>query len=333
MKKTTLADIAKAVNVSKTTVSMVINNKDINTSKETREKILKTAKELNYVPNFLAKSLSSKKTFTIGVIVPDIQNPFFSKMAKGIEKVAEENGYSIILCNTLNNKKRELNHIRLLMSKSVDGVIIIPIGNECEGLNLLETQGIPFVIVDRIIDDFENLNCVFCDSEKGIEEGIDYLYSKGKRNIAFVSGKLLDKVSILRHKAYINKAKELGIYNENLSVQEEITLEGGFIATKKLIEKEEKIDSIFYSSDVLAIGGMKYLIRKGFKIPEDISILGFDNIDICEFIEPELSTVAQPIYHIGKEAIRLLLKLINKETVLENIVKLEPYLIERWTVK
>lgn len=149
MKKTTLLDIAKAVNVSKTTVSMVLNNKENNISKETKEKIFKAAKELNYIPNYLAKSLITKKSYSIGVLVPDIQNPFFNEMIKGMEKIAEENGYSIILCNTLNSKKREAQHIRLLMSKAIDGLIIAPIDDKSESFKLLESQGIPFVIVDR----------------------------------------------------------------------------------------------------------------------------------------------------------------------------------------
>ena len=125
----------------------------------------------------------------------------------------------------------------------------------------------------------------------------------------------------------------LNIYNKELKIEEEYSLEGGFNATKKLMDKNIEIDAIFYSSDIMAIGGMKYLVRNGYKIPEDISILGFDNINICSFIEPELTTVAQPISKIGEEAINLLLRLINKEIIENEIIKLNPYLIERGTVK
>ncbi|MGG7096102.1 LacI family DNA-binding transcriptional regulator [Clostridium sardiniense] len=333
MRKTTLLDIAKAVNVSKTTVSMVLNNKENNISKETKEKIFKAAKELNYVPNYLAKSLITKRSYSIGVIVPDIQNPFFSEMAKGIEKIAEENGYSIILCNTLNSKRRENEHIKLLMSKAIDGLIIAPSDDKSESFDILENQGIPFVIVDRVVEDFEKFNGVFCNNEKGIRLGLDYLHNKGKRNIAFIGGNKEYSTANIRLKTYIEKVIELGIYNKDFNIEDDFSLEGGFKATKRLIEKELEIDAIFYSSDVMAIGGIKYLLRNGYKIPEDISILGFDNIDICNFIEPELTTVAQPIYNMGEEGIKLLLRLIDKKDIEEKIIELDPYLIERGTVK
>lgn len=333
MRKTTLLDIAKAVNVSKTTVSMVLNNKENNISKETKEKIFKAAKELNYVPNYLAKSLITKRSYSIGVIVPDIQNPFFSEMAKGIEKIAEENGYSIILCNTLNSKRRENEHIKLLMSKAIDGLIIAPSDDKSESFDILENQGIPFVIVDRVVEDFEKFNGVFCNNEKGIRLGLDYLHNKGKRNIAFIGGNKEYSTANIRLKTYIEKVIELGIYNKDFNIEDDFSLEGGFKATKRLIEKELEIDAIFYSSDVMAIGGIKYLLRNGYKIPEDISILGFDNIDICNFIEPELTTVAQPIYNMGEEGIKLLLRIIDKKDIEEKIIELDPYLIERGTVK
>ncbi|GAA0069055.1 LacI family transcriptional regulator [Clostridium sardiniense] len=333
MRKTTLLDIAKAVNVSKTTVSMVLNNKENNISKETKEKIFKAAKELNYVPNYLAKSLITKRSYSIGVIVPDIQNPFFSEMAKGIEKIAEENGYSIILCNTLNSKRRENEHIKLLMSKAIDGLIIAPSDDKSESFDILENQGIPFVIVDRVVEDFEKFNGVFCNNEKGIRLGLDYLHNKGKRNIAFIGGNKEYSTANIRLKTYIEKVIELGIYNKDFNIEDDFSLEGGFKATKRLIEKDLEIDAIFYSSDVMAIGGIKYLLRNGYKIPEDISILGFDNIDICNFIEPELTTVAQPIYNMGEEGIKLLLRLIDKKDIEEKIIELDPYLIERGTVK
>lgn len=333
MRKTTLADIAREVEVSKTTVSMVLNNKDGNISQETREKILKKAKELNYVPNFLAKSLTTNKSYSIGVIVPDIQNPFFSEMAKAIEKIAEKSGYSMILCNTFNNKEKEENHINLLMSKSIDGIIIAPVSEDIKGLKKLESNGIPFVIVDRLIKDYENINGVFSNNKEGVTLGIDFLYKKDKKNIAFVVGESELETSKKRLEAYIERCRELNILNEDIIIYADYSMEGGFESTKTLINKQIEVDSIFYSSDVMAIGGMKYLLRNGYKIPKDISILGFDNINISSFMEPELTTVAQPISKMGEESIKLLLKLINKEKVSKNIIELAPYLIERGTVK
>lgn len=333
MSKVTLMDIATKANVSKTTVSMVLNNKPNNISEKTKNKIFEIAKELEYVPNSLARGLSTKKSYTIGVLVPDIQNPFFNQMIKVIEKILEEKGYSIIICNNYSNKERERNNIRLLLSKIVDGVIIAAVDDSDENFSMLEKNKVPFVIVDRIVDNDEKYNSVFCDNKLGINMGMDYLYSKGKRKIGFVSGNKDMAVANIRLQSYIEKSIELGVYDKDFNIQDEFTMEGGFNATKSLLAKNKKIDSIFYSSDIMAIGGIKYLLRSGYKIPEDISILGFDNINIGSFIEPELTTIAQPIDDIAKEAANMLIALMDDKSLERSSKVKKPFLVERATVK
>lgn len=333
MAKATLADIAKLANVSKTTVSMVINNKDINVSGSTREKILEAVKELNYIPNTVARSLSTKKTETIGVILPDIENPFFAEMIKAIEDTAEKLNYNVIICNSYNSTIKEDKYIRLLISKLVDGVIFISGGNSEESLKLLEDNKIPFVIVDRYVQSSRKYSGVFCSNENGIHRGVKYLYEKGKRHIAFVQGPESIKISILRRNAYEKVAKELGIYDEDLICVDEFTIDGGMRSTEKLMLSGKKIDAIFYSSDVMALGGMKFLLRNGYKIPRDVSVLGYDNINIAMFLEPELSTIAQPIYNMGKEACELIVDIIDEKVKEHKVIYLDPELIERDTVR
>lgn len=333
MSKVTLMDIATKANVSKTTVSMVLNNKPNNISEKTKNNIFEIAKELEYVPNSLARGLSTKKSYTIGVLVPDIQNPFFNQMIKVIEKILEEKGYSIIICNNYSNKERERNNIRLLLSKIVDGVIIAAVDDSDENFSMLEKNKVPFVIVDRIVDNDEKYNSVFCDNKLGINMGMDYLYSKGKRKIGFVSGNKDMAVANIRLQSYIEKSIELGVYDKDFNIQDEFTMEGGFNATKRLLAKNKKIDSIFYSSDIMAIGGIKYLLRSGYKIPEDISILGFDNINIGSFIEPELTTIAQPIDDIVKESANMLIALMDDKSLERSSKIKKPFLVERATVK
>ena len=333
MGKVTIKDIANKANVSKTTVSMVLNNKPNNISETTKNKIFEIAKELEYVPNSLARGLSTKKSYTIGVLVPDIQNPFFSEMIKIVENILEKKGYSIIICNSYSSKNRERDNIRLLLSKIVDGVIIAPVDDSDENFSILEKNKVPFIIVDRILEDHEKYNSIFCDNKLGIDIGMDYLYSKGKRNIGFVSGSKDIAVANIRLQSYIEKSKQLQIYNSDFYIQDEFTMEGGFNATKKLLERNKKIDSIFYSSDIMAIGGIKYLLRNGYKIPEDISILGFDNINICSFIEPELTTIAQPIREISIEAANMIIGLIEEEILKKSSKIKKPFLVERATVK
>lgn len=331
MRKTTLSDIAKYVNVSKTTVSMVLNNKNINVSIETRKRILEAAKELKYIPNSVARSLSTNKSYTIGFIVPDIENPFFSEMAKAIETEAEKCGYSMILCNTLNRGEREYEYIKLLISRAVDGVVIVPSGESNEALELLSANDVPFVVADRKVKSDENYNGVFCDNNKGIRLGVEYLMNKKVGNIAFVGG-LIQGVDT-RSGYFEEISLELNILDKDLIEEEEFSMGGGIRATERIMNKNKDLKAIFYSSDIMAIGGMKYLIRNGYKIPKDINILGYDNIGFSSFIEPELTTVAQPIYKMGEEAFKLLLKSINNEDSLVETIILEPYLVKRETVK
>jgi len=333
MSKTTLLDIAKEVNLSKTTVSMVLNKKDINVSEETRNKIFEVAKRLNYIPNSLARSLSTKKSYTIGFIIPDIENPFFSEMAKAIEAEAEKYGYSMILCNTFNSGNKEEEYVKLLISKLIDGIIIASSGEENRSIELLKNNEIPFVVLDRQVNEKDDINGVFCDNKNGIKLGVKYLIEKGYKNIAFVGGNNKGILANSRMEYFYEVTKEYGIINEKLIVEEEFSLEGGIRATEKLIKENELIDVIFYSSDVMAIGGMKCLLRKGYSIPKDIGILGYDNIGICSFIEPELTTIAQPIYIMGEESCKLLMNEINNKNKLKQIVNLSPYLVERKTIR
>lgn len=333
MGKATLTDIARLANVSKTTVSMVLNNKEINVNEATREKIFQIAKDINYIPNTVARSLSTKKTETLGVILPDIENPFFAEMLKAIEDTAEKLSYNVILCNSYNSMKKEEKYVKLLISKLVDGVIFISGGNSEESLKMLEHNKIPFVMVDRYVESSKKRSGVFCSNEDGIKLGVKYLYEKGKRSIAFVKGPSRLKISDLRYEAYRDISKELDIYDEELIVEEEFTIDGGMKSTEIILKSAKEIDAIFYSSDVMALGGMKYLLRNGYKIPKDISVLGYDNINISMFLEPELSTIAQPIYNMGEEACKLIVNIINGQEERDKVIYLKPQLIERNTVR
>ena len=331
MKKTTMMDIATIVGVSKATVSMVINGKDQSISEETKQKILAIAKKLNYIPNSMARSLSTNKSGTIGIILPDILNPFFSEMARAIEDSAEILGYNVIFCNTDNELTKEEKYIKLLISKSVDGVIFIAGGKSDENVKILKYNNVPFVIVDRYVDGYEDMYGVFCENTKGVMEAIQYLYGKGRRQIAFVKGPKELAISKLRLDGYINKTREYKIYDENLIFEGDLTIDGGIKAAEKIMGTGFKVDAIFFSNDAMAIGGMKIFIRKGYKIPKDISIVGYDNVQISQLIEPELSTVGQPIYQMGKESCKLLINIINGAQIQQKQIYFKSELIIRGT--
>jgi LacI family transcriptional regulator len=331
MRKATLLDIAEKANVSKTTVSMVLNNNKINVSDATRQKIYDVAKELNYIPNTVARSLSTRKTETIGIVLPDIENPFFSEMARAIEDTAGKLNYNIMFCNTDNNQDKEEKYVKLLISKLVDGVIFVSGGKSEQNLQMLENNNVPFVIVDRYIESSKEYNGVFCDNEEGIRLGVEYLHKNNKKKIAFVTGAQKLKVAKLRLEAFEEVTKNLNIYNEHLIFEGEFTINGGMKATEYIMNSSSTVDAIFYSNDVMALGGLKILTRKGYKIPEDIAIMGYDNINISNLVEPELTTVAQPIYNMGEEACKLLVGLINGSRK-EELVILKPKLVIRGTV-
>lgn len=331
MKKATMLDIAKAAGVSKATVSRIINKKDANISEETRNKVLSIAKELNYIPNNIARSLTTKKSETIGIVVPDITNPFFSEMARAIEDSANTLGYNVIFCNSDNETEKEQKYIELLISRLADGVIFIAGGNSRESIEMLKHNGIPFVLVDRYIDGYRDCYGVYCDSKDGIKSGFEHLYSIGKRNIVFVTGPKELEISIQRMEGYREAVIKHGNFDDKYIFDGDFTIEGGIKVTEDILKSGIKFDAIMYSSDVMAYGGMKVLLRNGFKIPEDVSIVGFDNIQISQFIEPELTTIAQPIYDMGKEACRLLIDVINGVNVEKRQIYFKSELVIRGT--
>jgi len=331
--KVTINDIAKLAGVSKTTVSMVFNNKDQNISKETREKILQIAKELNYIPNSIARSLVTNKSYSIGVILPDITNPFFSEIVRAIEDEANRLGYNIVVCNTDNDVKKEEQYVRMLISKLIDGIIFIASGHSKKTLDLIKHKNIPFVLVDRSIKAYEEHYGVFCKNKEGVIKGSEYLYSLGTRKIVFVRGPEYLDTAYQRFVGYKYIMKQLGLFSNQLVFKGDFTLEGGKIVTEQIITTLKDFDAIFFSNDIMAIGGIKVLLRKGYKIPDDVSVVGFDNVKYAEFIEPELTTIAQPIYEMGSTACKLLVNILNGVEVENKKVYFEPTLIVRATTE
>jgi LacI family transcriptional regulator len=326
-----MLDIAKKAGVSKATVSMVLNKRDENISSDTRDKILQITNDMNYIPNSLARSLSTKKTETIGIILPDITNPFFSEIARAIEDVANNLGYNVIFCDSDNEINKENKYVKLLVSKLVDGVIFIAGGESVHNLEILINNNVPFVLVDRYVEGFENFYGVYCLNKLGITEAVDYLVNKGKKTIAFVRGPHSVGISKQRLEGYIEAMKKYGLFNEKLIFENEFTIDGGIETTKKILNLKEKVDSIIYSNDIMAFGGIKVLLKKGYNIPKDISIIGYDNIEISQFTEPELTTVSQPIYEMGKRSCELLINIVNGIPVDEKQIYFKPNLVIRGT--
>ncbi|SHI95091.1 transcriptional regulator, LacI family [Clostridium amylolyticum] len=330
MRKTTMMDIANKVGVSKATVSMVLSKKDGSISEETKEKIWAAAEDMGYIKNSVATSLSTRKTGTIGIILPDILNPFFSEIARAIEDTASELDYNVIFCNSDNNIDKEEKYVKLLISKLVDGVIFAAGGKSDKNLSYLINNNVPFVLVDRYIEGYEDAYGVYCNNKEGVIKGVKYLYDKGNKRIAFVMGPQKIQVSLQRLNGYKEAMKQYGLYDPSWVFETRLTLDGGMKATEELLNNLKDVDAILYSNDMMALGGIKYLLRKGYNVPKDIRVMGFDNITLTEFTEPELTTIAQPIYEMGQSACKLLTSVINGKVEQEQIY-FEPKLVIRGT--
>lgn len=322
---TTIRDVAKHANVSVATVSRVLNKKGY-VSKEALKAVEEAILELEYSPNSVARTLYQKTSQMIGLILPDITNPFFPELARAVEDVALAYGYTVVLCNTDEDINKEKKYIEALKQKYVDGIILTT--NQMTFTDYSKL-GLPMVALDRFIDN--DIPTVVSSNMKGAEEATKYLIDGGCSFIAHLSGPNGLKPSDLRQDGFQKIAKEYGIASIiskadfNLGVAEE--------ATQQMLMKHPTIDGIFASSDVTAAGAMKAAHTLGIKVPDDLQIVGFDGIPLGNMLVPALTTVAQPIYDMGALASRLLIKLIEKKPIDENYYELPTNLLIRKTTK
>lgn len=323
----TIKEIAQLAGVSSATVSKVINGKDEYISETTRQRVLDIVEREGYIPNGIAKSLRMKNTKTIGLIMPDVMNLFFAELARGAEDAAEKKGYSVILCNTDNKGSKEERYIKILQEKKVDGIIMTAAENSAA--KSLERCNTPIVLVDRDIELDREIGRITVDNEKGAYMATKFLIEKGCSNIAYISSKLWSKPSAERLQGYKRALRENGMkFKEDITYYKNFRTETGYLGILNVIEKDKTIDGIFCGNDLIAIGAINALKEKGIRVPEDVKVVGFDNISICDFLSPPLTTVKQPIYEMGEEAIKMLIDIINNRSTSLNKV-LNPTLIKR----
>lgn len=331
----TLKDIAEKTNCSVSTVSRVLNNKskEFRISEETERLILETARLLNYRPNELARGLRLKRSHTIGLVVPDISNPFFAYVSHLIQRHAYEAGYSLILCNTDEDIELEIQQIELLRRKGVDGYIILPVGTKKEHIHELLSQNKPLVLLDRIFHDI-NTNAVVVDNRKGAYQAVKHLIDNGHQRIAIIQGLRNTSTNNARLAGYLDAMKDNSIaVDERLIVGNDFRKENGYIETKLLLKLEIPPTAIFTTSDLITLGTLQAIAEEGKSIPKDVSIVAFDDIDYAPFLVAPLTSVRQPRDLMGQIAVKLLIndiqsKGLNKK---EKLV-LEPKLILRKSV-
>lgn len=327
----TMKDIAKKARVSVITVSRALNNRpDIN--RETRQRILKIAHDLNYTADSLARGLVTRKTKTIAVLVPDNVDAFYATVVQGIGDVCRDRGYGIFLWNTHDSAEEELVYLRQAREKRTDGMLIYPVQKDLRYLDDLKRNPVPFVFLNRHTDD-DSFNYVMNDNAHGAYLAVRHLLQKGHRRITYVCAKP-DASSGRERIAGCRKAiAESGGSPDMLDVCTcEESIESSYNLVRKLLAREDRPTAIFMWDDKLAISAMKAIAESGLRVPGDIAVVGYDDIEIAAYLHPALTTVRQSAHEIGAVAARLLLdEFEHGKAPNPKMVVLKPELIIRET--
>ena len=326
---TTLKDIAIKAGVSVNTASRALrNNPDINDG--TKKRIIEIAESLGYTPNALAKNLRFRKTKTIGVIIADISSPFYSNVVKGIEDGAKEKGYSVILCNTDEQYEKEEAAVRVLLEKRVDGLLITPVQKKNGDILNLKEKRVPFVLVGRYFDDLQT-NYIITDDVTGSFLATEHLIKEGHRKILCINGPLHISSAWERLAGYKRALLEYGIqYDQKLVKGNTTEMEEAYKLIKEILSQGLNFTAIFAYGDVLAFGAMHALREAKLRIPDDMAVVGYDDIKFARVSHPPLTTVRIPRYRLGKKAIDLLVdEIIEKNSKKLNQVTIKPELVIR----
>ncbi|MBM4762593.1 catabolite control protein A [Bacillus sp. B15-48] len=323
----TIYDVAREANVSMATVSRVVNGNP-NVKPVTRKKVMEVIDRLGYRPNAVARGLASKKTTTVGVIIPDISSIFFAELARGIEDIATMYKYNIILSSSDQNNDKELHLLNTMLGKQVDGIVFMGGNITEEHVNEFKKSPVPIVLAGSI-EESETVPSVNIDYEQAISDSVQALIEKGHKRISFVVGPLLEPINKDKKLNGYKRAIEQSGYEyvEELVFEGDYTYDSGIEAIEKLSGLEEKPTAIIVGSDEMALGVVHGAIDLGYKVPDDFEIISSDNTRLAMMVRPQLTTIVQPLYDIGAVAMRLLTKLMNKEEVDDQTVIL-PHRIE-----
>lgn len=332
---TTIYDVAKEAGVSHMTVSRVINGKK-GVKPETREKVLKAIEKLGYTPNSLARSFVLQKTHTIGLIISDITNPFFTTLARGVEDTAMNKNYSVILCNTDEDPEKEQIYLEVLARKRIDGILLASATGKKTTLKTILMKNIPLVLIDRKIEGLDNVDVVKGDNVSGAYLLTKTLINYGHKRIGIILGYKHIATFYERLEGYKKALTEANIQiDENLIKFDKPSKDSGFKLTMELLNMKNPPTAIFGGNNFISIGVMIAIKELGLKIPDDVSLVSFDDIEIMSQVYPFLTVISQPAYSMGVIATELLIRRIeNKDKIKEKReIILKPELIIRESIK
>ncbi|MBB6452139.1 LacI family transcriptional regulator [Salirhabdus euzebyi] len=328
----TIYDVAREANVSMATVSRVVNGNP-NVKPATRQKVLEAIERLGYRPNAVARGLASKKTTTVGVIIPDISSVFFAELARGIEDIATMYKYNIILSNSDQNKNKELHLINTMLGKQVDGIVYM--GGDITEDHIKEFQSAPVpVVLAATVDKTNTIPSVNIDYEAAATEAVEKLINDGNEVISIVSGPLETDINNQKLNGYKQALQSAGlVVDEELIYTGDYTYQSGLDSVEQFLTSKTKPSAIFVASDEMALGVIHGIQDRGLTVPGDIAVVGFDNTRLATMVRPTLTTIVQPMYDIGAVSMRLLTKYMNKEQVDESNVILPHRIVERDSTK
>lgn len=308
-----MSDVAKKAGVSVATVSRALCKPET-VKPETRKKVQVAIQELNYKPNMLARQFRTNETKTIMVVVPDIANPFFSRVLRGIESVAHKKGYQVLLGDTSNNIDQEQRYLEILKQRLADGMILLTARMDKDSL-LEISQDYPVVLACEYIEG-SDIPIVSIDNISSARKVTEHLIKLGHTRIAHITGPTNVILSRDRFKGYKQALETNDLSYEDVLVQEgDFTYESGFNQMSKLLALNNRPSAVFAANDEMAIGAIKAVKLQGLKVPEDIAIVGFDNIKVSSIFEPALTTISQPKFEMGNVAMELLLKILDGQEV------------------
>jgi LacI family transcriptional regulator len=305
----TIHDVARLAGVSPITVSRVINNSGY-ISQKTRERVQAAIDELGYVPNIIARSLRSKRTSTLALVITDITNPFFTSLARGVEDTASDAGFNVIFCNTDESIQEEEKYVNLLLQKQVDGILLVPAHSASPSIDRIQEQETAVVILDRKVNN-ARVDVVRCDSEMGAYQLTGLLIEKGHRSIAVLSGPKGVSTAEDRVKGYWRAMTEAGMANPDLVFYGAFTQASGHENACQALALSPRPTAFFAGNNFIAVGALKAIQDAGLKMPEDVSLVTFDDLPLSAVLEPILTVARQPAYEMGRRGTQLLLGRLN----------------------
>lgn len=328
----TIYDIAKRAKVSAATVSRTLNNR-ATVDPKLAKAVHEAARELGYHPNAVGRNLRRQQTSLWAVLVSDITNPFFTAMVRGIEDIAQEAGYSVVLCNSDEDETKEGEYVSVIMAERMAGVIMAPASEQATHVHKLVAAGITVVTVDREVK-HRDVSSVLVDNRRGARDAVAHLAESGYSRIACITGPSHTFTALERLEGYRVAVKECGLrYDRSLVRLSDFREHGGYRSMESLLESTSPPDSVFVANNQMSLGALRCLADHNVKIPDEFGIVGFDDTPWAELVRPRLSTVAQPTTDLGRTAAELLVRRLSADSTVPNQVILPTQLVIRESSK